>query len=374
MSEYILEIKQVVDYPRCRVYRPFIKNLIADRSIRIGGSSGLFYYAVLCCFANFRNSYKRIDGFSYLVRPGEWVCRSKEFKEWFRCRTIGQAMKILEMLQARHLITFSVLGPGTVIKYSVIDWEKHNRVLDYNAPCQKDTGFFFLPVSISTELVSMGKCSEMDAVLDMWINTIYNDGQVQGSDVGPVVYFRNGTGNPLLSYESLAKRWGLSKTTACRYIQRLKENGYIDLINFQGTHGSVIYIRNYLSTMFEISDVMIDKQEVAMSLNIKISVSDEEAFTDEYPINFSVSKNICSVSDFEISTILEKVSKILSLQGFACISCAQIECILLPLSDCKDSSIILPHKILNAKKRKFLLCMNCHSKEIFRFEITITKE
>ena len=47
MSEYILEIKQVVDYPRCRVYRPFIKNLIADRSIRIGGSSGLFYYAVL---------------------------------------------------------------------------------------------------------------------------------------------------------------------------------------------------------------------------------------------------------------------------------------------------------------------------------------
>ena len=47
MSEYILEIKQVVDYPRCRVYRPFIKNLIADRSIRTHGSSGLFYYAVL---------------------------------------------------------------------------------------------------------------------------------------------------------------------------------------------------------------------------------------------------------------------------------------------------------------------------------------
>ena len=80
----------------------------------------------------------------------------------------------------------------------------------------------------------MGKCSEMDAVLDMWINTIYNDEQVQGSDIGPVVYFRNGTGNPFLSYDVLAKHWGLSKTTAGRYIQKLKENGYIDLFQFQG--------------------------------------------------------------------------------------------------------------------------------------------
>ena len=140
----------------------------------------------------------------------------------------------MDILESRYLITYSVLGHSTVIKNSVIDWEKHNRVLDYNAPCQKDTGFFFLPVSISTELVSTGKCSEMDAVLDMWINTIYNDEQVQGSDIGPVVYFRNGTGNPFLSYDVLAKRWGLSKTTAGRYIQKLKENGYIDLFQFQG--------------------------------------------------------------------------------------------------------------------------------------------
>lgn len=42
MSEYQLEIKQIVNYPRCRIYRQFIQNLIADRSIRIGGTSGLF--------------------------------------------------------------------------------------------------------------------------------------------------------------------------------------------------------------------------------------------------------------------------------------------------------------------------------------------
>ena len=43
MSEYQLQIKQVVDYPRCRIYRQFVQSLMADRSIRIGGGSGLFY-------------------------------------------------------------------------------------------------------------------------------------------------------------------------------------------------------------------------------------------------------------------------------------------------------------------------------------------
>ena len=65
MSEYQLEIKQIVDYPRCRIYRQFIQMLLAEKNIRIGGTSGLFYYTVLCCYANFRTSYKRIDGISY---------------------------------------------------------------------------------------------------------------------------------------------------------------------------------------------------------------------------------------------------------------------------------------------------------------------
>ncbi|MBQ8831717.1 MAG: hypothetical protein IJ017_08965 [Oscillospiraceae bacterium] len=35
-----------------------------DRSIRTNGSSGLFYYAVLCSYASFRISYHCIDGTS----------------------------------------------------------------------------------------------------------------------------------------------------------------------------------------------------------------------------------------------------------------------------------------------------------------------
>ena len=56
MSEYQLEIKQIVDYPRCRIYRQFITMLLQDKDIRVGGSAHLFYYAVLCNYANFRTS------------------------------------------------------------------------------------------------------------------------------------------------------------------------------------------------------------------------------------------------------------------------------------------------------------------------------
>ena len=40
---YQLEIKQIVDYPRCRIYREFIRTLIKDRDIRTNGSSYLFF-------------------------------------------------------------------------------------------------------------------------------------------------------------------------------------------------------------------------------------------------------------------------------------------------------------------------------------------
>ena len=39
MADYQLELRQIVDYPRCRIYREFMQTLIADRSIRTGGCS-----------------------------------------------------------------------------------------------------------------------------------------------------------------------------------------------------------------------------------------------------------------------------------------------------------------------------------------------
>lgn len=207
--DYQLEIKQVVDYPRCRIYREFIRSLMEDRDIRTNGSSYLFYYMTLCSYANFRSSYRRIEGISYLVGPGEWICKTSELTEWFRTRFQHQALSILDFLQKQNYITYTRLGRNSLVKFSINGWKQHNTALDYNYPCLKDVGFFFFPVAAVHELISMGKCSEMDIVLDLWVHAIYNDGQVQGSELGPVVYFRNCTGSPLTNFSDLALRWGM---------------------------------------------------------------------------------------------------------------------------------------------------------------------
>lgn len=257
MADYQLELRQIVDYPRCRIYREFIQTLIADRSIRTGGCSGLFYYVVLCSYANFRTSYRRIDGISYTVYPGDWICSITDITEWFRVRFHYQAFAILKSLQDRQLITFTRLGRGHIVKFSITDWRRNNTALDYNCPCQKDSGFFFIPVSTATELISAGRASEMDVILDLWISAIYKDQQVRGSEIGPVAYFRNGTGNPLVNYSELSARWGISRSSVGRLLKKLADFDYLSLLTFPGRSGTVIYLKNYLSTMFQISDVMI---------------------------------------------------------------------------------------------------------------------
>lgn len=232
-----------------------------------------------------------------------------------------------------------------MVKYKITGWHRHNTVLDYNCPCQKETGFFFLPVTTATELVSAGKCSEMDILLDLWISAVYRDEQVQGSFDGPVVYLRNGTGNPLVSYSELGRRWGMSKATVGRVLRKLEKLGYISLLTFPGRHGTAIYLCSYLSTMFQVSDVMVDKDEVAMSLNIRVDLPEEvtenevetspEAAESGSNGEIIVSKPQTGTIP-HLNIIASKVLNVLQFQGIPCTECPRCSCKLYTLSDdCK---------------------------------------
>ena len=350
MSEYQLEIKQLVSYPRCRIYREFLQTLIADRDVRTNGRPGLFCYTVLCSYANFRTSYLRVDGISYTIYPSEWICRVSELTAALRLRSQRKTIEVLEALQKRHLIQYSLLGRGNLVKYKIVGWHRHNTVLEYNCPCQKETGFFFLPVVTATELVSAEKCSEMDILLDLWISAVYRDEQVQGSFDGPVAYLRNGTGCPLVSYAELAQRWGISKATVGRVLRKLEKAGHISICTFPGRHGTAIYLQNYLSTMFQISDVMVDKDEVAMSLRIRISAPDSKV---EEPVLCGSNKEII-VSRPHQEVMAQKVLQILALQGVCCADCPRMIYKLYALSD--DSKGIYEKDIVVRRFRMDILC------------------
>ena len=374
MSNYELQIKQVVDYPLCRMYRQFVQSLIKDRNIRLNGGSGLFYYTVLCSYANFRVSYRHIDGIRHVVKPGEWIVTVKELSSLLRTRFQHQVYTVLDELQDHHLIQYTTLNRSKIIKYTICDWNKHNTVLDYTCPCQKESGFFFIPVRIAKTLISGESCSEMDMLLDLWISTVFNDPHVKGSDIGPVVYLRNGTGYPLLNYNDLAVRWNVSRATAGRMVKHLEELKYIKVIAFPGRKGSVIYLENYLSTMFHISDVLIDKEEVAMVLNIKISLPDKEEENVEvetFDHAVIVSDSVSSVSKTQIQVILNKMANVLDSQGLACFRCPKSAYILSSLSDdCIGNSLVPLNREPDIRFGVSICCGD--NKPIRKFELTLT--
>lgn len=365
--DYQLELKQIVDFPRCRIYRDFIRSLVANKSIRTNGGSFLFYYIVLYSYANYRTSYRRMENFTYTVGPGEWICTLADLQTWFRCRFQHQAVSILDMLERQNCISYSLIGNRKIVKFKITDWPKDNTVLEYNCPCKKDNGFFFFPIARVHEFISMGKCSEMDILLDLWIHTIYNDPSVQGSYTGPVVYYRNNTGNPLTSFQTLGDRWGHSKATVSRILKKFEENNLITLISFKGKHGSMIYLNYYLSVMFDISDVMIDKEEVAMHMQLPIHIPEE---TETSCVSNSVTEEQITVSESEscvpeshMKFIIQKVVELLKTQGIPCCECPKTRYILSPLSACKD--------ILN----QYTLSIICpYGNQAYQFELTISQQ
>lgn len=140
---YKLELKQIVEFPRCRIYRDFIQTLITTKSIRTTGGSFLFYYLVLCSYANYRTSYRRMEHITYTIGPGEWICTVTDLQEWFRCRFQHQALSILRFLKSR--ITLPTLFSAKTA-WSNSKYQTGPKTIPYwntTIPVKKIQGFSF---------------------------------------------------------------------------------------------------------------------------------------------------------------------------------------------------------------------------------------
>ena len=144
-------------------------------------------------------------------------------------------------------------------------------------------------------------------------------------------------------------------------MRKLEEAGYIKMVAFQGKYGTAIYLCNYLSTMFQISDIKIDKEEVAMALNIRVNIPEKEEIMEETEImdtekamalacqngenevsetQICVSNHFRCVPKSHLVHLVRKAAKALYLQGIACGTCAHARYYLSPLSqDCKSKTV-----------------------------------
>ena len=91
--------------------------------------------------------------------------------------------------------------------------------------------------------------------------------------------------------------------------------------------GTVIYLENYLSVMFQISDLPIHKEHVALRLQLKVSKPAEESCVPSK--KNSVSKRI-------MLELLPKLLQSLAAWGFFCCSCKKKSVKLYPLSAACD--------------------------------------
>ena len=332
-------LKQLVRYPYCRIYRSFLDQLIRDRSIRKHGGGLLFHFIALFTLANYRPSYRALCGVRYPLEAGEWIAPIGDLCERLCLARRSQLLTVLRRLQEMQLLTFTLYPRQRLVKFRISCWQQTNTSLDYSAPCQKDMGFIFFPVSMASELVGAGRCSETDMLLDLWLNAVFNDTGVIGSEVCPVVYFRNGSKLPMLNYAELAKRWGVSKSTVHRFLKKFEQKKMLVTFSFPGTVGSVVVLTSYLSTMFCVADPHPSREQMAAVLSIELPEPvAAEPGTTVTGVLACVEQDERSVPNPNLRRILECVRKALFAGGFYCCSCPHAIYRLSNLSDCVEGT------------------------------------
>ena len=135
------------------------------------------------------------------------------------------------------------------------------------------------------------------------------------------------------------------------------------MLTFPGRHGTAIYLQNYLSTMFQISDVKVDKDEVAMSLCIRVSAPD----CGDEPVCCGSNEEII-VSKPHLKVMARKTLQLLAALGIGCAGCPRMTYKLYPLSD--DSKGMYERDTLVRRFRMDILCSG--GTAVYTFELSAT--
>ena len=248
---------QLTSFPKVRVLKKWFRHFNDHREFRNDGTLHLFSLMALYSYANFRSNTKTVNGWRFMESPGQWICKLGSLPRILRVHSKTQAHELMLWFKEQGFIDFDFLsGKQEIIRFEIVDWKRHCTHLNYNYYSYKGSGFFFFPLPIGRQLIasckSAGKLvfSELDAVMDLWLHTVFNDPTVIGSEYMPVVYYPNMHGIPLLSYTYLAKRWGWSKSRVGRFILKAGAYGVISRVSFSSSHGSVISMCQYREMLF----------------------------------------------------------------------------------------------------------------------------
>ena len=215
------------------------------RALVPSGKGVLGYWARMAARAAFRAGAGRYCGHMNAVTPGMWSGGIVGVKSILGVRRRGDALRILDELQALGYITYT-LDPATKkLEYRIRDWvlECSGEGCSDGAVYATDSyGFICLPRNITQRLADRKiKFGDADAWLDLWCHTVWQENSNAFSYMAPTVQF--GTMGAALTLEALGRRWGWEKTKVWRFLR--KYGDAFALYRLPGSGGCLIFNKLY---------------------------------------------------------------------------------------------------------------------------------
>ena len=186
-----------------------------------------------------------------------------------------------------------------------------------------------------------------------------------------------------MTYDDLALQWDLTIDHAKEILRKFEKLEYISVLqpplNKQGT---LICLKGYLALTFHISDLLIDRNDLPLSLRVRVDLPGNLPVNNPPPLNdkqhTSIPKELTSKAykqQYEI--IIQKVADILSLQGVKCSRCPKA-CYRLELDavDLSEFFYTNHHESENSLVgRKMILTVFCsNNSKLLSFELILFEE
>jgi len=204
------------------------------------------YWAKLVSRAAFRDGQANYCGYLNNVTVGTWSGGMVGLKSILGVKCRQTALDIMDALTYLGYIEYS-LDPKTK-KFTY-------KILDYVVKCSGEPclspgavyatdgyGFICLPRCITQRLADDGYTfDEVDAWLDLWCHTVWQDQHNIFSKKAPAVQY--GQYGIVLTLEILGQRWGWEKTKVWRFLQ--KHTDTFMLRKLPGSYGCLIFNRLY---------------------------------------------------------------------------------------------------------------------------------
>lgn len=193
----------------------------------------------------FRNGKTRYCGYTNEVTAGSWAGGIVGLKAILKLKDRCKAMSVLKRLNDLGYIKYKLDLASKKLTYTISDWVVEctgEQCSEGSVYATEGYGFLCVPRTITNSLVSHRHTfEELDAWLDLWCHTVWQDKTNAFSYLAPTIQFEKSS--PVLTLDSIGKRWKWEKTKVWRFFKKFAAD--FQLHKLPGSYGCVIFNTSY---------------------------------------------------------------------------------------------------------------------------------